>query len=170
MNNAYVNSTVFSTKPGCLDDYGRVTLPKEIREKMQLDELQKFKISCDGTTVYLKKVLPHCDFCDSEEAQYTIGKKHYCNKCLSQLKNAFEPADSYQKYSGFIKDTSHTPIETTKLSSWTKNALIRHGYSSLEDVCKETPESLIEQVGGLGKKRMRELFSYIEKVGLSFKK
>ncbi|SDM21552.1 AbrB/MazE/SpoVT family DNA-binding domain-containing protein [Halarsenatibacter silvermanii] len=47
-----------------VDELGRIVIPKEVRENMDIDAKDFLEIYVDEETVILKKYEPGCIFCD----------------------------------------------------------------------------------------------------------
>lgn len=48
-----------------VDELGRVVLPKELRDTMDIKEKDPLEIFVDGNTIILKKYEPACIFCNN---------------------------------------------------------------------------------------------------------
>ena len=46
-----------------LDELGRVVIPKEMRERFDINEKDPIEIYVDGSSIILKKYEPSCVFC-----------------------------------------------------------------------------------------------------------
>ena len=72
-----------------VDELGRIVLPKELRETMDINVKDPLEIFTDGENVVLRKYNPACVFCgDASDVIYFNGKR-VCRKCLEQLKSYF---------------------------------------------------------------------------------
>jgi transcriptional pleiotropic regulator of transition state genes len=72
-----------------VDELGRIVLPKELRETMDINVKDPLEIFTDGENVVLRKYNPACVFCgDASDVIYFNGKR-VCRKCLEQLKSSF---------------------------------------------------------------------------------
>ena len=69
-----------------MDDLGRVVIPIEMRHQLELECGQEIEMSCQGSTIQLKKFLPSCVFCGGREQLVTYQQKHICSVCLYKLR------------------------------------------------------------------------------------
>ena len=81
-----------------VDELGRVVLPKELRNKLDILEKDPIEIFVDGNSVILKKFEPNCIFCGTSKKLITYQDKMICAKCAEKIfKTAFsadEESDS----------------------------------------------------------------------------
>ncbi len=68
-----------------IDDLGRIVLPKELRNTMNIDKKDPMEIYVDEDTVILKKYQPACIFCGSAEKTIEYKKKVICQDCLREM-------------------------------------------------------------------------------------
>ena len=68
-----------------LDELGRVVIPKEIRNKLDIEEKDPIEIYLDGTAIILKKFESGCIFCNNSKELTAFKDKLVCQKCLSKL-------------------------------------------------------------------------------------
>ncbi len=68
-----------------LDELGRVVIPKEIRNKLDIEEKDPIEIFIDGNVVILKKFESSCIFCNSSKDLIDYKEKLLCKKCLAKL-------------------------------------------------------------------------------------
>ena len=68
-----------------VDELGRVVIPKEIRDKLDIQEKDPIEIYVDGTSIVLKKVQSNCIFCGSTKDLIEYKDKLLCKKCLNNL-------------------------------------------------------------------------------------
>ena len=72
-----------------VDNLGRIVLPIEIRNTLDIHEKDPLEIFIDTDKIILKKYEPSCIFCaDANDVVYFAGKR-ICRKCLEQLKQQF---------------------------------------------------------------------------------
>ena len=73
----------------CLDDLGRITIPREIRKlrKLESGTPMEYYVRDDGE-ILLKKYMPSesCVICGSEEGLQKIKDSHICTDCIQELK------------------------------------------------------------------------------------
>ena len=68
-----------------VDELGRIVIPKEIRNKLDIQEKDPIEIYVDGNSVILKKVESNCIFCGSSRELIEYKGKLLCKKCLNNL-------------------------------------------------------------------------------------
>lgn len=68
-----------------LDELGRVVIPKEIRNKLDIEEKDPIEIYIDGTSIVLRKFELGCIFCNNSKDLTTYKDKLICGKCLSKI-------------------------------------------------------------------------------------
>ena len=70
-----------------VDKMGRVVIPKEIRERLKIEnDKDSFEIYTDGDLVILKKYQASCVFCGSLEDSVAYNGYTVCKKCIEKLK------------------------------------------------------------------------------------
>lgn len=70
-----------------VDELGRIVLPKELRNTLDIKEKDSLEIYVDGDQIILKKYAPACIFC-SNAGDITIYKgKNICQECLDGMKS-----------------------------------------------------------------------------------
>jgi looped-hinge helix DNA binding domain, AbrB family len=70
-----------------VDELGRVVLPKELRDTLDIAEKDPLEIYVDGATIMLKKYEPACIFCGDARGVVDYKGKNICPKCMAELKN-----------------------------------------------------------------------------------
>lgn len=74
------------TRP--VDKMGRVVIPKEIREKLNIkSDVDKIEISVDGDKIILKKHYDACFFCNKVAGGVRYCNYVICHECIDKLKN-----------------------------------------------------------------------------------
>lgn len=68
-----------------LDELGRVVIPKEIRNKLDIEEKDPIEIYVDGNSIILKKSVSGCVFCNNTKGLSTYKEKLVCKNCLEKL-------------------------------------------------------------------------------------
>ena len=71
-----------------IDELGRIVVPKEIRNKMDIASSDPVEIYVDGDKIILTKYHPSCSFCGSENGVIEFKGKKICSACLEEIKNA----------------------------------------------------------------------------------
>ena len=70
-----------------IDRLGRVVLPVELREMMQIEEHAPLEIFTDENYIILKKYSPGCIFCGNGERFKNFMGKRVCSSCLIEIKD-----------------------------------------------------------------------------------
>ena len=70
----------------CVDDLGRIVIPKELREVLDIDEAP-IEIFVDEDSVILKKYQQRCLFCGTDVDVLEYKEKLICRACLDELKS-----------------------------------------------------------------------------------
>jgi len=73
-----------------IDEVGRVVLPIEIRNSLEIAEKDPIEIWLDGKNIVLRKYENNCSFCASEKNLEEIMGKLMCRACQRKLKNKLE--------------------------------------------------------------------------------
>ena len=74
----------------CLDNFGRIVIPIEIRNLLGIvSQVDSLEIYCEDDSIILKKHQPSCVFCGSSEKVVTFKDKKVCAACIEDLKNTF---------------------------------------------------------------------------------
>lgn len=68
-----------------LDNLGRVTLPKEYRRILDINERDKVEIYSDGQNIIIKKHEENCIICGCNEATNKFKGKIICTKCRKEI-------------------------------------------------------------------------------------
>ena len=69
-----------------VDQLGRVVLPKELRNVLDIPECTPLEIYMEGENIILKKYAPDCLFCGSGDYVINFKGKNICKSCLADLK------------------------------------------------------------------------------------
>lgn len=69
-----------------LDALGRIVLPMEMRNILNLKNGDALDIAMEGDSIILKKRLNSCIICNSKENLVDFEGKHICNNCLQRIK------------------------------------------------------------------------------------
>lgn len=70
-----------------IDGLGRIVIPMEIRNKLEISEKDPLEIHVEGSTIMVKKFEPDCVFCGSSKNIVNYKGKNVCEKCLNEMKN-----------------------------------------------------------------------------------
>lgn len=76
-----------------IDDLGRMVIPKELRNTMNIDKKDPMEIYVEGDRIILQKYQPGCIFCGDVEQTVDYKGKVVCKDCLKEsLKETSEIA------------------------------------------------------------------------------
>ena len=70
-----------------IDELGRIVLPIEIRNNLDIKSRDAVEIFVDGDMVILKKYEPACIFCGNAANVESFSGKLICKDCLNKLKS-----------------------------------------------------------------------------------
>lgn len=73
-----------------VDELGRIVIPMELRNKLNISVKDPIEIYVEGTSIVLKKFEPNCIFCGNSKNLVTYKDKLVCNKCLDKLSDLKE--------------------------------------------------------------------------------
>lgn len=68
-----------------VDPLGRVVLPKETREILELDEGTPLEFYVEDKSILLKRYQPGCIFCDGMDDVVNFKGKNVCKQCFDDL-------------------------------------------------------------------------------------
>ena len=68
-----------------MDELGRIVLPIELRNKLDIGPKDPIEIFTDGDKIILKKYQPSCILCGSLDENVLINEKRVCKKCIEKL-------------------------------------------------------------------------------------
>ena len=69
-----------------IDELGRVVLPKEIRDVLDIKEKDAIEIFTDNDKIILQKYHPACIFCGDADDVVFFASKRICKSCVAKLK------------------------------------------------------------------------------------
>ena len=67
-----------------IDDLGRMVIPKELRNTMNINKKDPMEIFVEGDRIILKKYEPGCVFCGNVEDTVDYKDKIICKDCLDE--------------------------------------------------------------------------------------
>ena len=70
-----------------LDELGRLVIPIEIRNKLNITERDPIEIYVDGSNIILNKYEGTCIFCGNNKNLTEYKAKNICSSCLKKLSN-----------------------------------------------------------------------------------
>lgn len=68
-----------------VDELGRIVIPKEIRNSLNIKEKDPLEIYIDGESIVLKKHEPGCILCSKTDSIVSIHGKNICKECIKKL-------------------------------------------------------------------------------------
>ena len=77
-----------------VDELGRIVIPIELRNKLEIAEKDPIEIYVDGSSIVLKKHEDTCVFCGSTKNVVSYKGKLICTKCTQNISNM---SDNIQK-------------------------------------------------------------------------
>ena len=72
-----------------IDELGRIVLPIEIRQSLEIKEKDALEIFIKDDGVFIKKNIPSCIFCNSTSRLNSYAEKTICNNCINDLKRSY---------------------------------------------------------------------------------
>ena len=72
-----------------VDELGRIVLPAEIRQSMDIQVKDAVEIFTDENRIILQKYHPGCIFCKNVDNVVYFQDKRICAECLEKLKKQF---------------------------------------------------------------------------------
>ena len=70
-----------------VDELGRIVLPKELRENMEIKEKDPIEIYTEGDLIILKKFQSNCLLCGKTTNLIQYKDKSFCKSCIDKLHN-----------------------------------------------------------------------------------
>lgn len=70
-----------------VDELGRIVIPMELRNKLDIAEKDSLEIFVDGSSIVLKKYNSGCTFCGSNKDLFAFDDKLICSKCKQKISN-----------------------------------------------------------------------------------
>ncbi len=71
-----------------VDDLGRIVIPAEIRQAMELSKGDPVEMFLQEDQLVLRKFVPSCIFCGGVEGLVTYSGKNICGNCVDIIKKA----------------------------------------------------------------------------------
>lgn len=69
-----------------IDELGRIVLPIEIRQSLDIKEKDPLEIFIKDEGVFIKKNIDSCVFCNSTIHLKAFSEKNICTNCINRLK------------------------------------------------------------------------------------
>ncbi len=75
-----------------IDELGRIVLPIEIRQNLDIKEKDPLEIFLKDDGIFIKKKRLSCIFCNSDLSLKTFSDKPICQHCINRIKggNSYE--------------------------------------------------------------------------------
>lgn len=73
-----------------VDDLGRIVLPKELRQILNIETKDPLEIFVDNTSIVLQKYEPACIFCNSVDHIQQFKGRNICLECFKELGKQIE--------------------------------------------------------------------------------
>ncbi len=70
-----------------IDELGRIVIPKEIRDKMDMSEGTSVEIYVENGKVIISRYYTGCHFCGENSELSELKGKKVCKSCLKELAN-----------------------------------------------------------------------------------
>lgn len=68
-----------------VDELGRIVLPKELRDTMEIPEKTPLAIFVDGEDIILRKYGRSCVFCGGEDELFDFFDRPICEQCARRI-------------------------------------------------------------------------------------
>ncbi|MGM0419450.1 MAG: AbrB/MazE/SpoVT family DNA-binding domain-containing protein [Bacillota bacterium] len=68
-----------------VDDLGRVVIPKELRNTMDIERKDPMEVYVEGDKIILTKYKPSCIFCNNQEDIVEFEETTVCKNCIKKL-------------------------------------------------------------------------------------
>ena len=68
-----------------IDALGRIVIPKELRNKMDMPEGSSVEIFAQDNNICIRRFYKGCHFCGSGDDLITFKEKNVCKACLEEL-------------------------------------------------------------------------------------
>ncbi len=72
-----------------VDELGRIVIPIEIRQNMDIKVKDPLEIFIDDEMIILRKYQPACIFCGNADNIVYFNDKRICADCLAKIKSQF---------------------------------------------------------------------------------
>ncbi len=69
-----------------IDELGRIVLPSELRQSMDIQVKDALEIFTDGERIVLQKYNPGCIFCGNADKVTVFRDKRICADCIKAMK------------------------------------------------------------------------------------
>lgn len=69
-----------------IDSIGRIVIPVQLRRALKLDKKSLVEVYIEDDHILIKKHVPTCVFCGSEDNICKFSEKPVCRVCISKIK------------------------------------------------------------------------------------
>ncbi len=69
-----------------IDELGRIVIPKELRNKMDMHEGSEVEIFAEDGKICMRRFYKGCHFCEKNDPTYEFKGKQICFSCLEEIK------------------------------------------------------------------------------------
>ena len=69
-----------------IDELGRIVIPMEIRNNLNIKEKDDFYIYVEDTKIILEKVKNNCIYCHNKNNLKIFSEMLICNNCINKIK------------------------------------------------------------------------------------
>lgn len=76
-----------------VDELGRVVIPIELRNNLDIKEKDPIEIYVDGSSIVLRKYQPNCIFCGGTKKLVEYKGKLICSACSKKIEEALKSED-----------------------------------------------------------------------------
>ena len=77
-----------------VDGLGRITLPSELRQVMNISEGEPLEIFTNNRKIILRVYETKCVICDSYEDLKKIHEKYVCKKCIGKISSEYRNGET----------------------------------------------------------------------------
>lgn len=70
-----------------IDELGRIVLPIEIRQNLDIKEKDPLEILIKDDGIFIKKDIASCIFCNSTANLKSFSEKNICKDCINKVKD-----------------------------------------------------------------------------------
>ena len=70
-----------------IDELGRIVIPKEIRNALDMRPKDEIEIYIEDGNMIMKKAKPFCSLCAATEELHSFSGKFICQDCIKKLQN-----------------------------------------------------------------------------------
>lgn len=72
-----------------VDELGRLTIPKEIRDSKRISKNTPLQIYVEGDKIIVENTEIGCSFCNKKKSLYEFKGKMVCKECIKNIKKSF---------------------------------------------------------------------------------